>query len=222
MANQSVAAFDPVFWFFHANWDRLFWKWQQQMRATKLTGLLTTINKTADPLSYQTFTTPVLEALAPFTTNSPHLDTVSIVDSANSLDVDYQEPGALAAMTLLAKTLLTTTASKKFSVATDRVDVRVDGIDRLKIPGSFKVHLLKDGKRIATKGFFQTAEADKCETCASNAIAHFDFELPLADVSNGRLEVAVEPIDKSFIGDRFPNKLMGNPTVSVHLPMSTE
>ena len=125
-------------------------------------------------------------------------------------------------MAFRAKTLLSTAAAKKFSVATDLVDVRVDGINRLKIPGSFNVHLLKDGKRIATSGFFQPAEAEKCETCVDNAIVHFDFELPLAEVSNGRLEVAVEPLDKSVVGDRFPNKLMGNPTVSVHLLMSTE
>jgi hypothetical protein len=63
-------------------------------------------------------------------------------------------------------------ASKKFSVAVDRVNVRVDGINRLTIPGSFKVHLLKDGKRIATKGFFQPVEANTCEICAKNAVVH--------------------------------------------------
>ena len=26
MENQNVAAFDPIFWFFHSNWDRLFWQ----------------------------------------------------------------------------------------------------------------------------------------------------------------------------------------------------
>ena len=93
MADQDVAAFDPVFWFFHANWDRLFWKWQTKMHADTLNGLLSTINKATDPLSYSTFTVPVLEALAPFTTNPPNLNAVSIIDSVNSLDVDYQEPG---------------------------------------------------------------------------------------------------------------------------------
>jgi tyrosinase len=44
----------------------------------------------------------------------------------------------------------------------------------------------------------------------------------LADVSNGQLEVAVEPIDKSFVGDRFPAKLMGNPTITVQLLVKTE
>ena len=222
MSNPLVAAFDPVFFFFHSNWDRLFWKWQRQMEATTLNGLLTTINKTADPLSYQTFTNPAVETLAPFTANPPHLNAVSVINSANSLDVDYQELEAVAAMAFVPKTQLATAASRKFSVATDRVDVRVDGVNRLKIPGSFKVHLLKDGKPIATKGFFQPVEADKCATCVDNAIVHFDFQLPLAEVSNGRLEVTVEPIDKSVVGDRFPAKMMGNPTVSVRLPMRTE
>jgi hypothetical protein len=222
MSNPEVAAFDPVFFFFHSNWDRLFWKWQKQMKATTLNGLLTTIDKTTDPLSYQTFTNPTVGKLNPFTSNPPHLDAVSIVDSADTLDVDYQEPEAATAVTMLAKTLLTIAASRTFSVATDRVDVRVDGINRLKIPGSFKVHLLKDGKRIATRGFFQPVEAEKCETCVNNAIVHFDFELPLAEVANGHLEVTVEPIDKSVVGDRFPNQLMGSPTVSVRLLMKTK
>jgi hypothetical protein len=218
MANPQVAAFDPVFFFFHANWDRLFWQWQQQMQATTLNGLLTTINKTTDPLSYQTFTLPVLEALAPFTSNPPHLDSLSIIDSI-SLGVDYQAPQTQAAGNFIAKPLLAVAASKRFSVATNRVDVRVDGINRLKIPGSFKVHLLKDGKRIASRGFFQPNEAEKCASCVANAIVHFDFELPLEDVANGKLEVSVEPLDKSFIGDQFPNKLMGSPTISVRLLM---
>jgi tyrosinase len=222
MANQSVAAFDPVFWFFHANWDRLFWKWQRQMEATTLNGLLTTINQTTDPGSYQIFTNSVLKELAPFTSNPPHLDTVSIIDSKNSLDVDYQEPGLPSTMSLTTKTFLTTTASKTFSVDTNRVNVRVDGVNRLKIPGSFKVVLLRDGKQIASKGFFQPIEVEKCENCVKNAIAHFDFELPLAEVSTGKLEIAIQPVDKTFVGNRFPNKLMGNPTITVNLLMKTE
>ncbi len=34
MINQDVAAFDPIFWFFHSNWDRIWWDWQRAYDAT--------------------------------------------------------------------------------------------------------------------------------------------------------------------------------------------
>ncbi|MGI8640813.1 MAG: tyrosinase family protein [Pyrinomonadaceae bacterium] len=222
MADQSVAAFDPVFWFFHANWDRLFWQWQTQMQATNLTGLLTTINKTTDINSYNIFTISVLESLPPFTADPLKLNTLSIIDSVNSLSVGYQNPTTVSKLNMLAKTTQTTLASQKFSVHTDRVNVSVRGLNRLKIPGSFSVHLLKDGKVIASKGFFQPNEVEKCGNCVENAVVRFDFELPLKTVSGGKLGIWVEPNDKSFVGDHFPHKLMGNPTVEVHLLMTTE
>lgn len=222
MALQEVAAFDPVFWFFHANWDRLYWQWQKAMGAATVTTLLSTINKETDPLSYRIFTNATLEALAPFTTDALKLTTISTVDSATSLDVDYQSPPAPMQIRQLAKTLRSVLASQTFSLAGERVNVRVQGVNRLKIPGSFIVHLLKDGKILASRGFFQPVEVDKCESCIKNAMVHFDFTLPLAVVSSGKLGIRVEPVDKSFVGDRFPNKLMGNPTVEVRLLMTTE
>jgi tyrosinase len=224
MENQAVAAFDPVFWFFHANWDRLFWTWQKQMQAVNLNGLLSTINKQTDLGSYQLFTNPVLkEALmAPFATKSPNLDATAIIDSENSLDIDYEEPKALMHMKMLPKIQRTSLASQKFFVHTDFVNVRIKGLNRLKIPGSFKVHLLKDGNPIASRAFFQPVDVEKCENCVNNAIVHFDFELPLEDISNGQLGVWVEPVDKSVVGDRFPHKLMENPTVDVRFLLSNE
>ncbi len=126
MADQNVAAFDPVFWFFHSNWDRLFWQWQTEMNATNLQGLLTTIESTA---SKQIFTIPVLEALAPF-----KLKTVDIVDSVNSLDVDYQPPATGNVVMKAAKLQQSTASLRSFRVKTDTVDVRVNGVNRLQIP----------------------------------------------------------------------------------------
>lgn len=222
MADQSVAAFDPIFWFFHANWDRLYWKWQGQMQATDLNGLISTINKDSDPLSYQIFTDPALELLNPFTTNPPKVTTVSTINSVESLNVTYQEPATLMAVSTVPRTKLTALTSEKFSVKTDRVLVTVSGVNRLKIPGSFAVHLLKNGEVIASKAFFQPNEVEKCATCVENALAHFDFELPLSVVSGGKLSVWVEPKNKDFVGDRFPNKLMGNPSIEVRLLLSDE
>ncbi|MFD0894913.1 tyrosinase family protein [Luteolibacter ambystomatis] len=224
MADQNVAAFDPIFFFFHCNWDRLFWKWQKSMQATDLNGLLSTIDKAKDPLSYQIFTVPILEKLAPFSTDPLNLTTLSIINSVTSLDVDYEEPKTqpLVESVFQTKTLRSALASQKFEVKPNLVDVRVLGLNRLKIPGSFSVHLQKDGKTIASKAFFQPNEAEKCENCVENAVVHFDFELPLEEVTGGKLGVWVEPVDKSFVGDRFPNKLMGNPSVEVRLLLSNE
>lgn len=222
MADQSVAAFDPVFWFFHANWDRLWWNWQKAMQATTVTTLLTTIDKEKDPLSYQIFTVGPLEELPPFTAIPPNLKTISIVDSVQSLDVEYADPVAPPQMKFTAKRHRAVPASAAFTVETKKVNVHVKGIDRLKIPGSFKVHLQKDGKRLATKGFFQPVDVDKCENCVENAIIHFDFRLPLSAIEGGKLSVVVEPLNKDFVGDRFPHKMMGSPTIEVQFLMQTE
>jgi len=222
MANQSVAAYDPVFWFFHANWDRLWWEWQKKMSATDLNGLLSTINKTTDPQSYQIFTIPVLQALAPFTALPINLDSVKVIDSVNSLDVDYVAPEVQPNLLAFApKTSRSVPVDRGVSIDPQRVTVTVDGVNRLKIPGSFKVHLFKDGQRLASRFMFQPNEPETCETCVKNAIAHFDFDLPLQEVSGGELRVEVEPVDTSFVGARFPTKLMGHPSISVHLPVQT-
>ena len=55
-----------------------------------------------------------------------------------------------------------------------------------------------------------------------NAIVNFDFKLPLETVSGGKLSVVVEPVDKSVVGDRFPHKMMGKPTIEVHMLLGTE
>lgn len=222
MADQNVAAFDPLFFFFHCNWDRLFWKWQKSMQATDLNGLLSTIDKTADPLSYQIFTVPILQKLAPFSTSSLNFTTVSVINSVANLDVDYEEPAPAQALSFQPKLLRASLASRKFEVQPNLVNLRVQGLNRLKIPGSFAVHLQKDGRTIASKAFFQPNEAEKCENCVENAIVHFDFELLLEVVAGGKFSVWVEPVDKSVVGDRFPNKLMGNPTVEVRLLLSNE
>ncbi|MGJ8677369.1 MAG: tyrosinase family protein [Akkermansiaceae bacterium] len=222
MSEQSVAAFDPIFFFFHSNWDRLFWKWQKSMQATDLNGLLSTIDQKKDPLSYQIFTIEVLEKLPPFTDAAPKLTTVDIIDSVGTLDVDYIDPPELKSMAFTTKTQLVSSASESIKVDKDRVNVRVGGLNRLKIPGTFSVHLKKDGEIIASKAFFQPNDAEKCENCVTNAIVHFDFELPLAEVHDCKLEVQVEPKDKSLVGDSFPHKLMGNPTIEVQLLLKNE
>jgi hypothetical protein len=53
-------SFDPLFWFFHSNWERLWWEWQQTMGATTLTTFRTTITGSA------LFLTPPFNQFRPF------------------------------------------------------------------------------------------------------------------------------------------------------------
>ena len=222
MQNQEVAAFDPVFWFFHCNWDRLYWAWQKKMIATDLNGLLTTIDKQTDLISYQLFTDQAVGILTPFGAAPLKLDAVSTISSDLGLDVDYSNSERTFSVDFAVKTQRSVAAGKTFSVEPSLANVRVSGINRLKIPGSFSVHLLKDEKIIASRALFQPVEAEKCANCVSNALVHFDFELPVETVLGGTLSVSVEPANKNFIGDRFPQKLMGNPTIDVQLLLRTE
>ncbi len=223
MADQNVAAFDPIFWLYHCNLDRLYWEWQQGMQATDLNGLLSTITSTQ---SRNIFTIPVLESLAPMAVAPYNLSTISTVDSISSLDVAYAAPttsGNIPAnATMAVETKGKTSASKKFFMKTDKVNVRVKGVNRLKIPGSFKVHLLKDNKVVASRAFFQPIEAHKCANCVENAVVHFDFELSINEAGGGQFGIWVEPLDHSLFGDHFPHKLMGNPTINARLLMTTE
>ena len=224
MSDQNVASFDPIFWFYHCNIDRLFWEWQVKMNATDFNGLMSTI--TTD-LSKEYFTISALKVLKPLTNNPPHLNTVKIIDSIKNLDVDYGDPkdnetNEKVMTDFTTKRRGSVAASEKFYIDTTLANVRVKGINRIKIPGSFKVHLLKDGNPIGTRAFFQPNEADKCPNCVENPFVHFDFKLPLDSIKSGKLEALIEPLNHEPFGDRFPHKMMGNPTINVRLLLRNE
>ena len=43
IGNADIAAFDPLFWFFHCNWDRLWWQWQNMHNTTTLLTFKATV-----------------------------------------------------------------------------------------------------------------------------------------------------------------------------------
>lgn len=221
MADQGVAAFDPAFWFFHCNWDRLYWQWQKQMGATDLHGLVTTINEKLDPVSYQLFNNSAVGTLDPFANGVAKLDAAATVNSVAQFDVDYAPASKVMASQWTAKTQRKVAASRAFSVDAERVNVRVGNINRLKIPGSFLVHLQKDGKTIASKSLFQPVEVQTCANCVANAIVYFDFELPLAEVLGGTLSALIEPAATRGLSNDTVPAVMGNPTVEAHLLLLT-
>lgn len=125
-------------------------------------------------------------------------------------------------MSFSPKTRKAVPISEAVAVDTRQVNVGVEGLDRAGIPGSFKVHLLKDGQRIASRFMFQpSGGADHVEAIAGNRFAHFDFLLPIDAVADGTLSVEVEPLETSTPGECIPPESIGHPTMSVYLMLET-
>jgi hypothetical protein len=145
LASQDVAAYDPIFWFFHANWDRLWWKWQQDTNATTLATFMSTLQGSSTWLK------------TPFNVLPPFSETADeTIDLIGQFDVNYQHPQTAAPVAKLPLAAGSFSARGAISLAdATMASVRVKGISRLDIPGSFTVHLMNDGETIARSGFFQ-------------------------------------------------------------------
>ncbi|HEX8455244.1 MAG TPA: hypothetical protein VF647_24400 [Longimicrobium sp.] len=125
-------------------------------------------------------------------------------------------------MSFAPKTRKSAPISEAVAVDTRQVNVAVDGLDVAGIAGSFKVHLLKDGQRIASRFMFRpSAGSDPADAIAGNRIVHFDFLLPLDAVADGKLSVEVEPLEPSTPGDLVSPESIGHPTLSVCLMLET-
>ncbi|MCI4669182.1 MAG: tyrosinase family protein [Bacteroidia bacterium] len=223
--DSTVAAFDPMFWFFHCNWDRLWWEWQVETSATSRNGLLSTITKykSNNPnrltRSYQAFidsSEPQHKSLDPFKRT-----TVETVDLRKTYDTAYEliEPDEFFDEDIFTVAM---SASEKVRVESAKAVVRVDGIDRTKIPGSFKIYLLRNDQVIDQRGFFQKNQPVKCHNCVENPLVYFDFELPLELISGATFSFEVEPSNKSFIGSRVPLEMLGEPVMNVNLLITDE
>lgn len=209
MADQNVAAFDPVFWFYHCNIDRLFWQWQQTVGATTLNGFESTLAGDIGWLS------PPFNVVQPWgTTIAASLD----------LGIGYEVPAAVEEEAVLENKVGNVDAARSFSIKSETpVSVRVKDIDRLAIPGSFDVILLADGEEISRRGFFQPTRPHECETCVKNALVNIDFRLDHADVLDRSLSVEIEPVvGFEEIGPRFPLARAGNPTINARLLLEDE
>lgn len=203
MAEQNVASYDPVFWFYHCNIDRLWLKWQTNVSATTLTGFKSTIDGDTSWLSSP------LNGLPPFATTT---------DQTIAFGISYEEaepPGEEASM---ENQLGSIEATRRFSISSSSdVSVRVKGIDRLSIPGSFAVNLLANGQRIASRAFFQPSSPRDCDNCRKHALVNIDFPVDQAKILDRKLSIEIEVLGHEQIGTRFPLSQAGNPTVNVRL-----
>ena len=208
MANQEVASFDPVFWFFHCNLDRLWLQWQKKVDATTLKGFRSTVS--GEDTMWLDGPLP-LNSLPPFTTTA---------DQSIDGDVAYEEDPAVthAAAAAPENTAGSIEASRGFTIRrSSPVSVRVKDIDRLGIPGSFVVHLLADGQPIAMRAFFQPDAPRNCAGCKKQGLINIDFRIDQEKLLDRKLSVAIEVPSQKETGARFPLSAAGNPTINVRL-----
>ena len=212
LSKTDAAAFDPLFWFFHANWDRLWWEWQQAMQATSLWKFRSTI------LGSTTFLEPPFNDLKPFNITADRTIDLS------ELGVDYEEPvlvGAVPTVSAFENRPSSGSMPAAQSIAVEpspRVSVRLKGIDRLIIPGSFKAILTADGKAISRRTFFQSSDPASCESCRKNSMINLDFIIDLKAIIGKELGASIELIDSDDgIGSIFPLHAAGNPTLNIRM-----
>jgi hypothetical protein len=208
MADQDAASFDPVFWFFHCNIDRLWWTWQTRVGATTLPGFLTTLDGPPDWL-YKPF------ALQPW-------DPVSADTIAFGIGYD-KLAGVADAPEALENKVGSVDAASRFTIRrSSPVSVRVKDIDRLNIPGTFRVVLLADGKPIAQRAFFQPSSPRECATCAKRARVNIDFRLDQDQIMDRSLSVEIHVPGHEEMGTKFPLAQAGNPTINARLLLEDE
>ncbi len=210
MAVPDVASFDPIFWFFHANWDRLWWQWQQIMQATTYWTFRSTIF--GNPI----FLTPPLNALSPFN------ETANMTIDLTATGVDYAPPAAPAPdqVDVHAAVSGSLVAARNVRVAdTPRVSVMLKGIDRLSIPGTFRATLKADGKPLGQKFFFQASQPRTCEACSNEPLTDLTFVVDSKRVVGKQLTVDVEVLDRDDPrkATLVPPRVYGHPTINARL-----
>ncbi len=209
LAVPNLAAFDPLFWFFHCNWDRLWWRWQKQVGATSVPEFKALADTEDDPANW--IDDPIVSMLQPF-----GIFTKDVINSA-AWNIDYTTPEselAIQSMVFAAGNAKAHAGARILDA--NNVSVRIKGINRLAIPGSFDIALLADGREIAKTYIFQSDTPQFCLSCTKSGRFSVDFSLDVELIEGKALEVRV--ICMAIDGPRVMEAdEFGSPTINVRL-----
>ena len=226
-ASQDVTGFEPVFWLFHANWDRMMWQWQKLQNTTTVEGFKQNVKAAGDSTDW--IDGAGLNIIDPFTkTLGLTLDqTINL----NDMGVNYVEPALpLTApenfsedeIALHRKTNKGQSKKSKFKINDfSHVSLRVKNVDRLKIPGAFTVSLYLGGELLQKRAFFQATKPGNCANCVKQALVSFDFEFEKERLQEADGEVKVEiQLSRADENGKRPVisfREIGNPTINIRL-----
>ncbi|WP_420346552.1 tyrosinase family protein [Pelagibius sp.] len=209
LTHPDIASFDPLFWFFHANWDRLWWRWQQIMQATTLWTFRSTFADHSTGIFF----------VAPLNSMRPNFMTADQTIDLKALGITYTQPDT-GVPEIAVDNFGSLLAARGFRAAeSPTMSVRIRGIDRLVIPGSFRVQLIANGKSVARRSFFQSTAPVDCPTCRDNALINMDFKVPIKKILGAKMEVKIDVFGRDGKPHAFPLSSVGNPTVNARLPL---
>ena len=211
LSNQAWASFDPLFWFFHCNWDRLWWRWQQLYGGTTLSDFKTLLDGDAYWLL-----DPVVNGLQPFDVEASR--TINLIDE---MDADYVHPPGEKIPEPRVPLIASVQSREGLRVLDiDRFLVVVSGIDRLAIPGSFVISLTADGEVAAKRGLFQPPTPKQCDTCLKQGVFSTSFEVDREVIEGSVLGVRIDLVEDTHGMAAFPLSQAGDPQITVQLKMS--
>ncbi|HTU11949.1 MAG TPA: tyrosinase family protein [Allosphingosinicella sp.] len=204
MDTPDIASFDPLFWFFHCNWERMWWAWQSRYDATDLASFRSTL----PPGNVEWLDDPLFNRLRPF-----GVETGSTIASG-AYAYDALPAGMFRERALVESGHVALGRSFQLSPH-PRLSLRVKGIDRLRLRGSFVVHLFADGEEVAKQAFFQSLTPQDCAACAERAAVDVDFILDRAEIAGKSLEARIETRDPERVDPWVSLSQVGNPTINV-------
>ena len=205
MGRPDVAAFDPIFWFFHCNWERLFWTWQRRYSATTLEEFRSTVTST----DFSWLDTPPFNSLDPFGKTTPEtIATTAYAYEEATAPLPFQDFAIVKSGNVLIDRAFRLNIEPKLSV-------RVKAIERLRIAGTFVVHLIADQQSVARRAFFQAEEPQKCPNCLQRAKVNIDFIVDRSAIQGKRLEVRIETLAVDRIDPWVPLSQVGSPTINI-------
>jgi tyrosinase len=226
-ANQDVTGFEPVFWLFHANWDRLMWQWQKLHHTTNVDDFKKNVQAAGDSADWVDGVG--LNMMDPFTKTLGL--TVDQTIDLNAMGINYVEPPlplTIAENFTVTEMSLHRSADKGQSKKSQfkinnfsHLSLRVKDVNRLKIPGAFTVSLYLGEELVQKRFFFQATKPGDCPNCVKQAFVSFDFEFENERLqkADGKVKVEIQLSLENEDGKRpvIPFKEIGNPTINIRL-----
>jgi len=204
MESTDIASFDPIFWFFHCNWERLWWAWQKRYNAMTLE----TFRQTLDNEDTEWLDMAPLNSLPPFEETADK--------TIDAIKYRYEDAGTNFFSTFARVEAGHIAANQRFSIPRkSKLSIRVKDIQRLAIPGSFDVHLLANGETVAMEGFFQGTKPSQCPNCVKREKVSIDFKVNRTDIAGKDLEVRIEAIGRKGKDRWIPLSEVGSPTINI-------